>query len=287
MSESESGTPDPSASPGETNHKNNVPIVGIGASAGGLDALRRLLQNLHTNSGMGLVIVQHLDPMHESALAEILSRNCTLPVTQIEHDSAVDADHVYVIPPNASLSIADGRLSLATLGGTRVHPNVIDEFFISLAHDRGERAACVILSGTGSDGTLGLRAVKENGGLTVAQADAEYDGMMRSAVATGLVDFMLRPEEIPASLVAYFQEAWRAPDETDWSKPGPRPRASWSKSRRCCGRGPDMISATTRNVRSSAACAAACTCCRSTTSMRSSRACAAMPAKSVCCFRTC
>jgi len=215
MNEAESGTPDPSEGPGDTNHTNNVPIVGIGASAGGVDALRRLLQNLHPDSGMALVIVQHLDPMHESALAEILSRTCELPVAQIENNSVVEADHVYVIPSNASLSVADGRLLLAAPSGSRAHPNVIDEFFTSLAHDRGERAACIILSGTGSDGTLGLRAVKENGGLTVAQADAEYDGMMRSAVATGLVDFMLRPEEIPASLVAYFQEASRVPDDTE------------------------------------------------------------------------
>ncbi|HUB44859.1 MAG TPA: CheR family methyltransferase [Acetobacteraceae bacterium] len=209
MNEQDSGVPEPSPEPEESHRTDDVPIVGIGASAGGIDALRRLLQNVHPGCGMALVVVQHLDPSHVSALAEILSRGADLPVAQIENDTEIEADHVYVIPPNASLSIANGRLSLAPLTGTRAHPNVIDEFFTSLAHDRGERAACVILSGTGSDGTLGLRAVKENGGLTVAQADAEYDGMMRSAVATGLVDFMLRPEEIPASLIAYFREATR------------------------------------------------------------------------------
>jgi two-component system, chemotaxis family, CheB/CheR fusion protein len=220
MTEPESGLPDPSAESGQTehnskDHSNNVPIVGIGASAGGIDALRRLLQNVHPGCGMALVIVQHLDPAHESALAEILGRGASLPVRQIDGAIDVNADHVYVIPPNASLTLNDGRLSLAPLTASRAHPNVIDEFFTSLAHNRGERAACVILSGTGSDGTVGLRAVKENGGLTVAQADAEYDGMMRSAVATGLVDFMLRPEEIPASLIAYFQEATRIDDEAE------------------------------------------------------------------------
>ncbi|HUN40204.1 MAG TPA: chemotaxis protein CheB [Acetobacteraceae bacterium] len=215
MNEADSGAPEPKPGSEAQSKTDDVPIVGIGASAGGVDALRRLLHNLHPGCGMALVVVQHLDPAHESALAEILSRGTDLPVTQIEDATAVMADHVYVIPPNASLSVSNGRLSLAALSGTRAHPNVVDEFFTSLAHDRGERAACVILSGTGSDGTLGLRAVKENGGLTVAQADAEYDGMMRSAVATGLVDFMLRPEEIPASLVAYFQEATRADDGID------------------------------------------------------------------------
>jgi len=215
MNEADSGAPEPGTGAGEPHPINHLPIVGIGASAGGVDALRRLLQNLHHGCGMALVIVPHLDPSHQSLLAEILSRNTDLPVTQIDNDTQVEADHVYVIPPNASLSISNGRLSLAALSGSRAHPNVIDEFFTSLALDRSEHAACVILSGTGSDGTLGLRAVKQNGGLTVAQADAEYDGMMRSAVATGLVDFLLRPEEIPASLVAYFQEARRIPEAGD------------------------------------------------------------------------
>ncbi|HUB12193.1 MAG TPA: CheR family methyltransferase [Acetobacteraceae bacterium] len=221
MNEPDSAIPEPSPEETESHHADAVPIVGIGASAGGIDALRRMLQNLHHSSGLALVIVQHLMPTHESALAEILGRNTDLPVTQIENETEVVADHVYVIPPNAGLTIDHGRLQLIPLSGNRVHPNVIDEFFTSLAHDRGERAACVILSGTGSDGTLGLRAVKENGGLTVAQADAEYDGMMRSAVATGLVDFMLRPEEMPASLVAYFQEAPRIDEaaEQDWVRP--------------------------------------------------------------------
>jgi len=215
MNEADSGIPEPSPLPKESLDADDVPVVGIGASAGGIDALRRLLQNLHPGCGMALVIIQHLLPTHESALAEILGRNTSLPVTQIDRDTDVVADHVYVIPPNAGLTLDHGRLRLAPLTGTRVHPNVIDEFFTSLAHDRGERAACVILSGTGSDGTLGLRAVKENGGLTVAQADAEFDGMMRSAVATGLVDFMLRPEEMPASLIAYLQESTRIDEEVE------------------------------------------------------------------------
>jgi two-component system, chemotaxis family, CheB/CheR fusion protein len=188
--------PDESESDARTRQEQDrelMPIAGIGASAGAVAALRRLLQNMPRDCGMALVIVQHLDPDRESALAEILGRSSTLPITQVQDGSVVEADHVYVISPNQSLTLQNGVLALAPLTGSRKHPNVIDEFFTSLAHDRGDRAACVILSGTGSDGTLGLRAIKEHGGLTVAQADAEYDGMMRSAVATGLVDFVLRP----------------------------------------------------------------------------------------------
>ncbi|MBV9251906.1 MAG: PAS domain-containing protein, partial [Acetobacteraceae bacterium] len=199
--------PNANAASADTQETAVVPIVGIGASAGGLDALKRLLLNIEPHSGMALVVVQHLAPHRESALAEILGRATALPVSQAANDSLVEPDHVYVIPPNTTLTLREGRLSLASPRGSRVHPNVIDEFFTSLAHDRGGMASCVILSGTGSDGTLGLRAVKEHGGLTIAQAEAEYDGMMRSAVSTGLVDFILRPEEIPARLTSYFRGA--------------------------------------------------------------------------------
>ncbi len=189
----------------ETGTGASCPIVGIGASAGGIDALRRLFPKVESGCGMAFIVVQHLDPHHASALAEILARCTSVPVTQIEDESMVEPDHVYVIPPNASLTIRNGRLLLASPSAPRGHRNPIDELFISLAHDQAENAACVILSGTGSDGTLGLRAIKEHGGLTVAQAEAQYDGMMRSAVATGLVDFILRAEDIPAKLVTYFR----------------------------------------------------------------------------------
>ncbi len=185
------------------------PIVGIGASAGGIDALRRLFPNVAPTSGMAFVVVLHLDPHHASVLPEVLARSTSLPVTQIEDDTAVEPDHVYVIPPNAALTIRDGHLLLARPAAPRGQRNPIDEFFTSLARDQAENAACVILSGTGSDGTLGLRAIKEGGGLTLAQSEAEYDGMMRSAVATGLVDFVLRAEEMPAKLVDYFGHVTR------------------------------------------------------------------------------
>ena len=180
------------------------PIVGIGASAGGIDALQQFFPAVPADCGMAFVVVQHLDPDHKSVLAEVLARSSALPVTKIEHEMAVEAGHVYVIPPSAELTIRGGRLQLAEPTAPRGHRCPIDDFFTSLAEDQAENAACVILSGTGSDGTVGLRAIKENGGLTFAQAEAEYDGMMRSAVATGLVDFVLRAEEVPARLHDYF-----------------------------------------------------------------------------------
>ena len=218
MDEQDSGSPETNANQEEGSANHVVPIVGIGASAGGVDALRRLLFNVHPGCGMALVIVQHLDPDHDSALAEILARATVLPVTTVENNGPAESEHVYVIPPNKTLTLHDGRLLLGPPTSSRGHPNSVDEFFTSLAQDRGEHAACVILSGTGSDGTVGLRAVKEHGGLTVAQAEAEYDGMMRSAVATGLVDFILRPEDIPTRLVTYFQDAQNTeivPDENN------------------------------------------------------------------------
>ncbi len=199
------------------------PIVGIGASAGGVGALRRFFPNVAPDSGMAFVVVQHLDPDHGSALAEVLARSTSLPVTQIGDDTAVEPDHIYVIPPNVALTIREGRLLLSRPVAPRGQRNSIDEFFISLARDQAENAACVILSGTGSDGTVGLRAIKEGGGLTLAQSEAEYDGMMRSAVGTGLVDFVLRAEEMPAKLADYFSHVTRLVNQTD---AGARPNAA-------------------------------------------------------------
>lgn len=180
------------------------PVVGIGASAGGLGAFEILLPAIKPGGGLAFVIVQHLDPDHQSSLAQVLDRLAPVPVSLIDDDTVVEPDHIYVIPPKASLTIADDRLLLAPPVEDRGHRTPIDGFFLSLAAARGERAAAVILSGSGSDGTLGLRAIKEHGGLTIAQEGAEYDGMMRSAVRTGMVDFVLPLHEIPGKLVDYF-----------------------------------------------------------------------------------
>ncbi|MBN9559535.1 MAG: PAS domain-containing protein [Alphaproteobacteria bacterium] len=187
------------------------PIIGIGASAGGIDALRRLIPNVE--GGMAFVVVLHLDPDHASVLSEILARCTSLPVIPVEEEVAVESDHIYVISPSTILTIEGGRLRPEQRTGPRGQRNPIDEFLISLANDQGENAACVILSGTGSDGTIGLRAIKEGGGLVLAQAGAEYDGMMRSAVSTGLVDFVLPAEEIPQKLGDYFGRVTRGQDQ--------------------------------------------------------------------------
>ncbi|MFI5029735.1 MAG: CheR family methyltransferase [Reyranellales bacterium] len=181
-----------------------LPVVGVGASAGGLTALESLLPAIPTDSGLAFVVVQHLDPDHESSLAALLQRLSPIPVSVIKNETAVEPNHLYVIPPNASLTLVDDRLQLASPLEHRGLRTPIDGFFVSLAEARGEKAAGIILSGSGSDGTLGLRAIKEHGGLTIAQEGAEYDGMMRSAVSSGMVDFVLPLHEIPAKLAEYF-----------------------------------------------------------------------------------
>src|SRR5215208_2274518 len=155
----------PEETPGPTAVPAIVPVVGIGASAGGLSALEGLLPAIKPGIGLAFVIVQHLDPDHESALTMLLERLATVPVSQIKNATPVEADHIYVIPPNASLTISEDRLHLAPpieLRGLRMP---IDGFFLSLAEARGDTAAGVILSGSGSDGTVGLRAIKAQGGL--------------------------------------------------------------------------------------------------------------------------
>ena len=177
------------------------PIVGIGASAGGLEAFTQLLKHLPTDTGMVFVLVQHLDPVHESALTQLLKRATSLPVREVTNNLPVEPDNVYVIPPNSNLAIEQGLLKLEPRKGGRAPHLSIDSFFESLAHDQRERAIGIILSGTASDGTLGLEAIKAEGGITFAQDDsAKYDSMPRSAIAAGCVDFVLSPEKIAKEL---------------------------------------------------------------------------------------
>ncbi len=191
------------AKPSEnSNAQNTFPIVGIGASAGGLKAFETFFKNLDAESGMAFVLVQHLDPNHRSELAGLLQNHTSMPVTQVEDSPKVEPNCVYIIPPNKHLEISGGKLRLSEREQRGSHA-MIDLFFRSLAEDQGANAVCVILSGTGTDGTQGLKAIKEKGGLTFAQReeDAEYDGMPRSAAATGLVDFVLDVAQIPGKLV--------------------------------------------------------------------------------------
>ena len=181
-------------------------IVGIGASAGGLDAFKSFFANTAADTGMGFVLVQHLSPDYKSMLAELLGKITTLDVIEAADGVVVKPNCVFVIPPDATMTIAGGRLKVVKPAPPREFRRPIDTFLQSLAEDQGENAIAIILSGTGSDGTLGLAAVKEHGGLTLAQS--EYDshalpGMPQSAAATGQVDDVLAVEAMPAKLAAY------------------------------------------------------------------------------------
>jgi two-component system, chemotaxis family, CheB/CheR fusion protein len=178
------------------------PIVGVGASAGGLEAFRELLKHLPTNTGMALVLVQHLDPKHESMLAELLGRSTKLPVSEVENGTRVEPNHIYVIPRNSEMTIRNSVLHLHPRDEGRGQHHSIDNFLRSLAEDQTNRAIAIILSGTATDGTLGLEAIKGEGGITFAQdaGSAKYDSMPRSAVASGCVDFVLQPEGIAKEL---------------------------------------------------------------------------------------
>src|ERR1043166_8082889 len=181
-------------------------MVGMGASAGGLAAFETFFTQMPPDSGMAFVLVQHLAPDRESLLPALLAQYTRMPVLQVTAETLVAPDHVYVIPPDATLTITGGVLGVQSPPGEpRGHRTPIDHFFCSLAEDQGEDAVCIILAGTGTDGTLGLQAVKEYGGMALAQtpASARYDSILRSAIATGLVDHVLPVEQMPAKLIEY------------------------------------------------------------------------------------
>jgi two-component system CheB/CheR fusion protein len=188
------------------------PIVGIGASAGGLAAFEAFFASMpaDTESGMAFVLVQHLDPGHKSMLTEIVRRYTKMQVFEVADGMAVEPNCTYIIPPNRDMALMRGHLHLMEPASPRGLRLPIDFFFRSLAQDRGERAICIVLSGTGTDGTLGLRAVKEAGGMAMAQAPstAGYNGMPNSAISTGLADYILPPGEMAAQLIAYAQLAY-------------------------------------------------------------------------------
>ncbi len=186
------------------------PVAGIGASAGGLDALRRLMAALRPDTGMAFVVVEHLDPTRESLLAEILSQSTDLPVQQAEHGLVISRGRVYVIPPNVNLGVQDGRLHFTRRSETRAPQHPIDFLFRSLAEQQPGQCAGVVLSGTGADGTLGVCEIKGAGGLTFAQHPdtAQFDGMPRSAINSGFIDFVLSPEEIGARLSTLDQHPY-------------------------------------------------------------------------------
>jgi len=199
------------------------PIVGIGASAGGLEAFTALFKALLPDLGMAYVLVPHLDPLRESAIAQIVGRATAMPVIQIEDGMAIESDHVYVIPPNCDLSIAGRRLSIRDREVRSRSVNAtIDIFFRSLAAEHGSNAVGVVLSGTASDGTVGLSAIKGEGGITFAQdtRSAKYDGMPASAIAAGCVDFILPPEEIANELARIREHPYVAGNALDLADGG-------------------------------------------------------------------
>jgi len=188
------------------------PVVGIGASAGGLAAFEAFFSGMpaHTDPGMAFVLVQHLAPDHKSILSELIKRYTRMAVFQVEDGMTVKPNCAYIIPPNRDMAFVNGTLQLLEPAAPRGQRLPIDFFFRSLAQDQHERAICIVLSGTGSDGTHGLRAIKDEGGMAMAQnpKSTEYDGMPGSAIATGLVDYVLPPAEMPAQLIAYVSHAF-------------------------------------------------------------------------------
>lgn len=208
-----------------TPRREGFPVVGIGASAGGLAAFEALFSAMPTdgNPGMAFVLIQHLSPGHSSLLTELVQRYTAMPVHQAADGMVVQPDSVYIIPPNYDMAFADGVLQLLKPVEARGRRMPIDFFFRSLAQDQHERAICIVLSGTGSDGTLGLRAVKGEGGMAMAQDPdtAEYAGMPRSAIATGLVDYVLPPADMPAQIISYVTHAF---GRADGPVPPPAPK---------------------------------------------------------------
>src|SRR4051812_37775614 len=184
-----------------------IPLVAIGASAGGLEVFQQFFTQMPVESGLAFVLLQHLDPEHETLLPELLARHTSIPVERVVEPVAVAANHIYVIPANAMLTLEKGILRVHPLAGTLHNRMPIDHFFKSAAPELGQNFVAVILSGNGSDGTLGLKAVKEQGGMTIAQAveTAKYDSMPRNAISTGLVDHVMPAEEMPARIIDYVR----------------------------------------------------------------------------------
>ncbi|HCE42979.1 MAG TPA: chemotaxis protein CheR [Lentisphaeria bacterium] len=195
----------------------NFPIVGIGASAGGLAAFEAFFSGMPSDipSSMAFVLVQHLAPDHKSILADIIQRYTRMQVFEVEDGIKVKPNCAYIIPPNRDMAFLNGTLQLMEPSAPRGLRMPIDFFFRSLAQDQHEHAICIVLSGTGSDGTLGLRAIKGEGGMAMVQSPAttEYDGMPQSAIATGLVDYELPPAKMAAQLTAYVSHVFAKPQK--------------------------------------------------------------------------
>lgn len=184
-------------------------IVGVGASAGGLEALEALFDHISADSGMAFVIIQHLSPDFKSMMDELLARHTKMKIRRVEDGMRVEPDSVYLIPPKQEMIIQEGQLLLSDKDPSHGLSLPIDTFLRSLAQDAGERAIGVILSGSGSDGSRGIRAIHEAGGLVIAQSadSARFDGMPKASVETGVVDLILAPDKMPEALMRYVAGA--------------------------------------------------------------------------------
>ncbi len=192
-------------------------IAGVGASAGGVEAFTELLTNLPSDTGMAFVLIQHLDPKHESLLSALLAKKSTMPVVEVTKGMRLEPNHVYVIPPNATMTVSDHSLQLEKridMGGT---PMPVDLFMRSLAEQQGNRAIGIILSGLGSDGTLGMAEIQAQGGVTFAQDEgsAKYDSMPRSVIDAGCADYVLPPRSIARELVRIARHPYTANSKTE------------------------------------------------------------------------
>ena len=199
----------PPTEPGVVPSTIDFPVVGIGASAGGLPALLRFFENMPRHTGMAYVVILHLSPKHKSSADQVLQRATRMPVLQVLNPVQVRPDHVYVIPPNRHLTMVDSYLGLTDLERPRGSHIAIDIFFRTLAEVHRERAVAIVMSGTGADGAVGLTRIKEQGGLTIAQspADAEHEDMPDAAIRTGAVDFVLPVVDMPQKLIELWENA--------------------------------------------------------------------------------
>jgi two-component system CheB/CheR fusion protein len=186
-------------------------VVGLGASAGGIKAFKEFFANVSPESGMAYVVILHLSPEHESHLAEVLQFATRIPVTQVRESVKIEPNHVYVIPPNKSLAMNDGHLALSEVKRIEERRAPVDIFFRTLAESKKAHAVCVVLSGTGPDGSMGMKRVKETGGICLVQepSEAEYSDMPRHSIATGLVDYVLPVAEMPRQIDAYRERLGR------------------------------------------------------------------------------
>jgi two-component system CheB/CheR fusion protein len=185
--------------------ENRFLVVGLGASAGGIQALREFFNEVSSNSGLAFVVILHMSPAHESSLAEILQHTSSIPVTQVHERVKVEPNHVYVVPPNRILAMSDGHLDLKAMIGVEERRSPVDLFFRTLAEASEDRAVSVILSGTGANGSMGIKRIKEFGGVNFAQdpGEAEYKDMPTNAIGTGLVDYVLPVGQIPGQIISY------------------------------------------------------------------------------------